>query len=314
MNKLRRMCLAELIDTCRQQTVNYLRTKEFGDDSYCLELFRRAVQDGDERAWAFIYTFYSTEEFFGKHYVLKWVRSWMHGRHGPAIRATYTEGEMVQEVWLRFMRSEAAKNFQFDSMRHLMAFLRRLINNFAMDVARRRLPQIMDVYTPEDGDSPLDLLRLMPDDAEPLDRLMSSQEAMDHLLRELQGDVIIDNKEWLVFQGYYLDELPPRKLYQDYPDDFSPGEVETIRTRLARRLRKAPFLLERFIQVCVLKEDERLSTTFEQVFILREPDCRTVERFPTLFRDENDLMAAKVQVVRALHNRPSLLQLLNMDL
>ena len=61
-----------------------------GDDRYCLELFRRAVQDGDQGAWAFIYTFYSTEEFLGEHYLLKWVRSWLGGRHGASILASYT--------------------------------------------------------------------------------------------------------------------------------------------------------------------------------------------------------------------------------
>ena len=35
--------------------MRYLRTHVLGDDSYCLELFRRAVQDGDEQALSLIH-------------------------------------------------------------------------------------------------------------------------------------------------------------------------------------------------------------------------------------------------------------------
>ncbi len=148
MSELFTASLTYLIERCQEETMRYLRTRRprlrthvIGDDSFCLELFRRAVQDGDEQAWAFIYTFYSTEEFLGEHYLLKWVRSWINGRHGSVIRGAYTEDEMVQEVWLRLMNSEAARTFNFASMSHLMAFMRRLVNNLALDAARRRVPR-----------------------------------------------------------------------------------------------------------------------------------------------------------------------------
>jgi len=291
--------------------MRYLRTHVLGDDSFCLELFRRAVQDGDEQAWAFIYTFYSTEEFLGEHYLLKWVRSWINGRHGSVIRGAYTEEEMVQEVWLRLMNSEAAKTFNFASMSHLMAFVRRLVNNLALDAARRRVPEVVEPLTEAEAIGMDFVLRAVPDGNATFEEMMARQEAIDSLLNEVVDGVLTTRNEWLVFRGYFLEDLPPRKLYTLYPGVFFPGEVETTRTRLARRLRKAPFVLNRYVQVVVLEDDERLALVFQHALVDGWPDRLVLDRYPHLFPSQADVLAAKVQVLQAIRNRPALLQLLN---
>jgi hypothetical protein len=302
--------LSYLIERCQEETMRYLRTHVLGDDSYCLELFRRAIQDGDEQAWAFIYTFYSTEDFLGEHYLLKWVRSWLNGRHGAVIRSAFTEEEMVQEVWLRLMHSEAARTFSFASMSHLMAFVRRLINNLALDAARRRVPDVVEPMT-EDEAIGLDyVLGSVPDSHAAVEEVMARQEAMDALLKEVVDGVLTTTNEWLVFRGYFLEDLPPRKLYTLYPGVFAPGEVETTRTRLARRLRKAPYLLSRYVQVVVLADDERLALIFQHTLIEGWPDRLLLDRYPHLFSDQGDVFAAKIQVLRAIRNRPALMHLL----
>jgi hypothetical protein len=303
--------LAYLIERCQEETMRYLRTLALGDDSYCLELFRRAIQEGDEQAWAFIYTFYSTEDFLGEHYLLKWVRSWLNGRHGSVIRGAFTEEELVQEVWLRLMHSEAAKTFNFASMSHLMAFVRRLINNLALDTARRRVPEVVEPLTETEALGLDYVLGAVPDTHASVEDSLARQEAMDSLLNEVIDGVLTTKNEWLVFRGYFLEDLPPRKLYTLYPGVFAPGEVETTRTRLARRLRKAPFILNRYVQVVVLADDERLTLVFEHVVVEGWPDRMLLDRYPHLFRDQADLLAAKVQVLQAIRNRPALFQLLN---
>ncbi len=303
--------LTYLIERCQEETMRYLRTHVLGDDSYCLELFRRAVQDGDEQAWAFIYTFYSTEDFLGEHYLLKWVRSWLNGRHGSVIRSAYTEEEMVQEIWLRLMHSDAARTFNFVGMSHLMAFLRRLVNNLALDAARRRVPDIVEPSTVDEALGLDYVLGSVPDSHVAIEEDMAHQEAIDRLLREVVEAVLTTRNEWLVFRGYFLEDLPPRKLYTLYPGVFAPGEVETTRTRLARRLRKTPFLLSRYVQVVVLADDERLALVFQHALVEGWPDRLVLDRYPHLFRSQTDVLTAKVRVLQAIRNRPALTQLLN---
>lgn len=304
--------LAEIIAHCQAETIAYLRTRRPGCDCYCLELFRRAAQDSDQRAWAFIYTFYSTEEFLGEHYLLKWVRSWLSGRHGAAIRTYYTEEEMVQEIWLRFMRSEAAKKFNFHDMRQVMGFLRRLTNNFALDVARRKLPEIFDPLVNDGRDDVDDILDEYPGQEETMEDRMVRQEAMNDLLREIIGVTVTTEREWIVFHDYFLDELPPRKLYELHPGVFSQGEVETIRTRLTRRLRRTANLLWRYIEVVVLMDDERQKYVFEHSLVGSQLDHEILRDHPDWFPSQTDLLAVKVQVLEALRNRPMVLKLLDL--
>lgn len=312
MLDLQSLSLDELIQQCHTETVRYLRTHQAGDDCYCLEVFRRAVQDHDERAWAFVYTTYSTEEFLGEHYVLKWVRSWLHGRHGAVIRNAFTEEEIVQETWLRFAGSEAAKSFSFETMSQLMSYLRRLVNNFIMDVARRRAPQVIEASTEQEATHVEQLLRAVPDGASGVDHIMAETESLEELLQQIGHQIITNENEWLVFRSYFLDQLPPRKLYGLYPDLFTPGEVEVIRTRLARRLRKSPFILNRYIQLVVLADDERLSLLFQHAILDGWTDEQILLRYPALFPDLKQLLAAKVQIVETLHGNPMLLQLLQL--
>ncbi|MEZ4770246.1 MAG: hypothetical protein R2844_17690 [Caldilineales bacterium] len=291
--------------------MRYLHTREARDDYPCLELFRRAVQDGDEGAWAFIYTFYSTDEFLGDHYLLKWVRSWMHGRHGAVIRAAYTEEEFVQEVWLRLMHSDAGKSFTFDSMAHLMAFLRRLVNNFALDVTRRRAPAVVEASTEGEAASLEQAIRRVPANSSDPEDQIARQESLEALLSVVWIDIVATNHEWLVFQDHFLEGLPPREVYRLHPDTFAPNEVEITRTRLARRMRKAPFLLNHYIRLVVLEDDEKLTTVFQHSILEGAADDWVLEHFAGLFHSPLELHHAKASVLKALHSRPALLQLIS---
>jgi DNA-directed RNA polymerase specialized sigma24 family protein len=307
------LSLDDLIQHCHAETVRYLRTHQAGEDSYCLELFRRAVQEHNESAWAFIYTTYSTEEFLGEHYILKWVRSWLNGRHGGVIRSAFTEDEIVQEVWLRFANSEAAKTFNFETMSQLMSYLRRLINNFIMDVARRRAPKFIESATEQEAAHIEQMIRTVPDQrSNGVDSLMAEHESLEELLRQIGEQIITNESEWLVFRSYFLERLPPRKLYALFPGIFAPGEVEIIRTRLVRRLRKSPFILNRYIQLVVLADEERLGLVFQHAILEGWSDEQLLERYPALFPNSADLLTAKVQIVDTLHSNPTLLQLLHL--
>src|SRR5712691_7521555 len=70
------MTLPELADQCESEINKYSR-KEPHDDQYCLEIFRRAMLQGNAQAWELLmYRFHST--------VLGWVRR--HPNKEAAIR------------------------------------------------------------------------------------------------------------------------------------------------------------------------------------------------------------------------------------
>lgn len=311
MQDLLAVPVSDLIACCQENTIHYLRTREASNDSYCLELFRRAVQDGDEGAWAFIYTFYSTEEFLGDHYLLKWVRSWMHGRHGALIRAAYTEEEFVQEVWLRFMRSDAGKAFTFETMAHLMAYLRRLINNFALDLTRRRAPTLLEASTEGEAANLEQAIRRVPDNRKDPEELVTRQESLATLLTAVWIDIVATNHEWIIFRDHFLEGLPPREVYRLHPETFAANEVEITRTRLARRMRKAPFLLNHYMRLVVLEDDERLTTVFQYSILEGASDDWLLANFGGLFHSQAELRRAKALVLKAMHSRPVLLQLVS---
>ena len=311
MPDLSTLPLSDLIACCQENTRHFLRTREATDDRYCLELFRRAVQKGDEGAWAFIYTFYSTDQFLGDHYLLKWVRSWLHGRHGPAIRGAFTEEEFVQEVWLRFMHSEAARSFSFASMGHLMAYLRRLVNNFALDVARKRVPHLMEAETDYEAAGLEQVISRVPDTHPGLEAQTAWRESMESLVKAVCSDIVATEHEWLVFRDHFLEGLPPREVYRLHPQTFSANEVEVTRTRLARRLRKFPYLLNRYITLVVLGDDERLTIVFRDCILNGEADQYVLQRYASLFQSDSELTAVKAQVLEAARCRPELIHLLS---
>ena len=71
---VRRMPLAQLALQCREETEKFLR-REPSRDLFCLEIFRRAICDRVQPAWAAVFAQY-------RGMVLAWVR-----RH-PALRRT----------------------------------------------------------------------------------------------------------------------------------------------------------------------------------------------------------------------------------
>ena len=50
--------LPELVQRCEHETKLYFRRQEH-DSRYCFELFRRAIQGGDQSIWESIYPCYS---------------------------------------------------------------------------------------------------------------------------------------------------------------------------------------------------------------------------------------------------------------
>src|SRR6266516_1194292 len=120
---LRDMNLAALSDRCVSEIGKYSR-KEPHDDQYCLEIFRRAMLDGDERAWEILH-----ERFSG--ILLNWVR--IHPNREAAYRCddekSYVD-RAFRRLWMRSRRNQA---LEFNTLAGALCFLRMCLNSDIVD-------------------------------------------------------------------------------------------------------------------------------------------------------------------------------------
>ncbi|MDB5076172.1 MAG: hypothetical protein JWO42_2351 [Chloroflexi bacterium] len=109
--------VSELSDQCREQTERYLRD-EPSLDKFCMELFRRAIVDRDERAWSAIYAQYAMI-----------VRRWLGTKMEP--------DEGVAAAFERFWRAlDRDKFHRFPSLGAVLNYLKMCVHTTAIDHAR----------------------------------------------------------------------------------------------------------------------------------------------------------------------------------
>lgn len=119
------MSLSELADRCAVEISRYSHKEEY-DDTYCLEIFRRALLLHDEGAWELL------QNRFGPT-VGSWVR-----RH-PSRDAAYRHNSEENYVALTFARFwVASKNSQleFNSLAAALRFLHACLNTAILDTLR----------------------------------------------------------------------------------------------------------------------------------------------------------------------------------
>ncbi len=128
----RDMSLAELAERCMSEINKYSR-KEPHNDQYCLEIFRRAMLQGNAQAWELlIHRFHGT--------VLGWVRR--HPNKEAAIRLD-SEENYVALAFERFWRVTVRnKSLEFNTLAGALVFLRACVNCAMIDTLRsqRDLP------------------------------------------------------------------------------------------------------------------------------------------------------------------------------
>jgi len=123
---LREVPLSELAHRCREETHRFLRG-EPRDDSYCFEVFERAVVHRDDDAWAAIIGQY-------RGIVLAYV-----GQHTVAAMLRETDDYWVNRAFQRFWTAVGADRFgQFADLPALLKYLKLCVHSVLMDELRSR--------------------------------------------------------------------------------------------------------------------------------------------------------------------------------
>ncbi len=219
----RALPLEALADNIRTEAVRY-RNGEAADDSFAVELFRRAASGDDPLAWDLLISLY-------RPHVLACLR-----RHPAwADRAEPDDDYWIMRVFQRFWYAIKADRLQiFERLAAILAYLKMCAHSVLLDEARSaRAASISldDAFEASDN---------QPDVAAQVIGRLSSKMVWQIVLGEAQGDQepIIAHMSWV--QG-----MRPAEIYAARPGLFDTvDDVYRIKRNLLMRLRRNPRLAD----------------------------------------------------------------------
>lgn len=207
--------LTELAQKCREESERYRRGRS-DERGHCYELFRRAIVDHDQQAWAAVYEQYR-----------RLVARWVTGSPGPV-------DDRIHEAFERFLRTVNPQTFttDFSGIDKVMACLKMCARSVSIDQYRRDEKRAFVValedVTTKTGDST---------DSQALDNVM-----LEELFSYIEGR-LKDEQERLVFYASFRDGLMPRMIAAEYPDHFADvAQVRRIKEKVVLRLSTDPRL------------------------------------------------------------------------
>jgi len=221
--------LYHLRQRCREENAKF-RKGEKHDDSFCFELFYEALHERNELAWHIIYEGYRPQ-------VIVWIR-----RH-PSFTSLAGEIEdYVQDAFIRFHKNFTPEHFRPDTTLYsILKYLRMCIHHTLVSPR----PGLPVVPLPGSEDDEGNGSEIRDPGADPSGRIINEerQKQLQALFREL----ITDGKERLVIEATFQLDIPPRKIFELYPDKFeSVSEVSRIKAKVFKRLRDNPMLQRYF--------------------------------------------------------------------
>jgi hypothetical protein len=219
-----KLSIDELIQRCQQETNKYLAGHPH-DETYCLELFRRAILNDNQQAWQAIYTQYQS-------LVADWI--WQHSK-SQSINEDVTV--LINAAFMRFWRTVSKKNngsFQFNSLGQLLGYFKKCVYSAIEDAYRQeqRWPQDTLIWE--------ELSEALADDKSSLETRVLSRVEMDALewvvWSRLRGEA-----EMIVARLSWLDGLSPREIQARRPDLFvNVRRVYRIKRNILERLLRDP--------------------------------------------------------------------------
>src|SRR6201993_3469950 len=137
------LSINDLARCCSEETNKFLK-QSVSNDRYCLELFRRAIVNRDDDAWACIYQQYAP-------LVLTWVT-----QHQSAAPVLGQDGgaPLVNAAFAKFSQAlTPAKMDNFDSLAAILKYLKMCVHSVIADEVRSRkaqqLEETLDIITQE---------------------------------------------------------------------------------------------------------------------------------------------------------------------
>jgi hypothetical protein len=216
---LTNLSVAELARRCREETLRFVRG-EPRDDSFCFELFQRAVAQREHDAWEAIIAQY-------RGIVLAYV-----GQHSAAALVRESDDYWVNRAFQRFWMAVGPGRFrQFTDVSGLLRYLKLCVHSVLMDEVRARRP------------SAIGSLADVPETA------LAADDAQDSVLGELSGAQLWQvisrelqsEAERVVALLSFARDLKPAEIFSRHPTLYeSVADVYRVKRNLLERLRRSP--------------------------------------------------------------------------
>ena len=216
-NELQHMPVAHLAQKCAQETQHYFRKKS-NDSSYCLELFRRAILNGDEDAWDAIYNQYQPQ-----------VERWVY-RHPDFPSVDQDAEDFTMQALERFVKYFTAEKLsKSQSLAAILNYLQMCVNGVILDCWRKMHQAQFEQL--EDDDE-----RTTAGQKPSVEDLMESGE-----LWQLVKNRLKDEKEYTVVYASISLDLSPRQILAEYPEVFEDiSEIYRCSANVWARLERDP--------------------------------------------------------------------------
>ncbi len=209
---LENMSLPALADRSTLELSKF-RRNEPSNDQYCLEIFRRATVQHDERAWDIVYV------LFQEH-----VRQWFRGDAGRTAALRHEdERSYIDDTFKKFWQSANTRKLQFPSLAGALRYLRLCLNSVIIDTLRTYARKEV-LGLPESG-SP--------------DELLVEDTYHENECWSVIENLLPNERERRVIYLLYHCGLKPREIVMRCPDEFTTEqEIYRLRRNSLERLKR----------------------------------------------------------------------------
>ena len=197
---LSQTALPTLANLCSNELQRH-RRREPAEDSYCLEILRRAIVQRVDLAWSMVQQCFS-----------QFVRIWLHSHPSSDIALLRdSEENYIAQTFSRFWYAMRAQTLEFATLNSVLSYLHATLNGIIMDTARAHF-RSAEVPLPDPG---------FPEEP------AAQEESQDGrvLWESIQGLIPDEVERRLVYLLYYCG-LKPRDIARRFPGEFA--DVKTV--------------------------------------------------------------------------------------
>jgi DNA-directed RNA polymerase specialized sigma24 family protein len=219
-DEMRSLSLSGVAHRCRQESERYFRRQSY-DPTYCYELFRRAILERSDAAWALIYAQYTPQ-----------VSGWVQRHSGYASsgeEVSYFVNRSFEKMWSAI---QPEKFSRFPDLKSLLRYLQLCVHSVVIDHVRAAEYTVYEepALVLEGVETPV------------LDALQRQA-----FWQQIQRRLNDEREQQLLYYRYSLG-LKPRQLCEHFPDEFPDvNEVYGMTQNILARLRRDEELRQFFL-------------------------------------------------------------------
>lgn len=222
VHALRQLSLDTVIQECHAES----RQERQRESGYCFELFRRALEEGDQAAWAAIAVQY-------RQLLLNWIYGYRAVTFTPD-EAEATAHEALERFWRTLSARAPDITSHFAHVGALLKYLNQCVIATILDQQRRAQRRARLVERLQ-----ADAIALQPiaSDTDTLERLCRAEQVAQ--VRQWVQTHVTDPHEQLVLRLSFEQALTPAQIAQQYPQQFADAQaVRRLKERILKRARR----------------------------------------------------------------------------